>query len=520
MSTTREAAAYWDPYDRAVCADPYPSLRRLREEQPLYYNDKYDFYALTRYDDIMSAFMDGQTYSSARGDIMEQIKANQPVPRGVFIHEDPPSHTVHRGVVTRVFTPKKMAALEPQIREFCARALDPLVGSGEFDFVQDLGMEMPMRVIGMLLGIPEQDLKAVQERTNTLLRTEPGKPMEAVHQEAGAGFEEYIEWRSKHPSDDLMTELLNVEFEDETGKLRRLMREEILVYCSIIAGAGNETTNRLIGWTGKVLGEHPDQRRQIVANRALIPQAIEEILRYEPPGPQIARYVARDIEYYGTKVPAGSVMQLLVISGNRDDRKFVNGDSFDIHRERVPHITFGHGFHVCLGNALARVEGRVALDEVLNRFPDWEVDLENAELSSTSTVRGWESMPVFTNGAKPKPGASRRRAEARAAAQPAAISIAGAQIWKIVLSTPVGPQEMTAHLAIDGNSFTGAMESEMGNEPIKGTVDGKKLSWTMSVTKPMPLKLSFDVTIEGTEMSGNAKLGMFGNAPLTGQLVQ
>ena len=170
----------------------------------------------------------------------------------------------------------------------------------------------------------------------------------------------------------------------------------MIIFCSILAGAGNETTNRLIGWTGKVLAEHPDQRRQIYENRALIPQAIEEILRFEPPGPSVGRYVAKDAEFQGVTIPKGSAILNLVAAANRDDRKFVNGDKFDIHRERVPHLTFGHGFHACLGNALARVEGRIALDEVLARRTDWDVDYENAVIGHTSTARGWEKLPVRT----------------------------------------------------------------------------------------------------------------------------
>ena len=218
----------------------------------------------------------------------------------------------------------------------------------------------------------------------------------------GEGFAEYIDWRIKHPSDDLMTELLNAEFTDETGTKRRLTREEVLVFVNILAGAGNETTNRLIGWTGAVLAEHPDQRRQLVEDRSLIPNAIEEILRYEPPGPAIGRYVARDVEYYGQTVPEGSVMLFLVGSANRDDRRFPDGDRFDIHREMQvnqrlrSHLSFGYGIHACPGAHLARVEGRVALEEVLKRFPEWDVDWEKAKLSSTSTVRGWDTLPVVT----------------------------------------------------------------------------------------------------------------------------
>jgi cytochrome P450 len=397
-----ETAVYWDPYSIELTRDPYPTFKRLREESPLYYNEKHDFYALSRYDDVKEALGDKDTFSSARGAVLEFIKANAAVPSGVFIFEDPPLHTIHRGLLTRVFTPKKMAAIEPLVREYCAKALDPLIGSGKLDFVADLGAQMPMRVIGMLLGIPEEDQQAVRARADAALRTEPGKPQNyaADHDFTGEGFEEYLDWRTEHPSNDLMTELLVAEFVDEKGVTRRLTRQEVLIFVNVIASAGNETTNRLIGWTGKVLAEHPDQRRQIYENRGLIAQAIEEFLRYEPPAPHIARYVARDAEFQGKKLPKGSAIVLLTGAANRDESKFVNGERFDIHRERVPHLTFGYGLHSCLGNALARIEGRVALDEILNRFPEWDIDLENAHLSPTSTVRGWETLPAFIGGAR------------------------------------------------------------------------------------------------------------------------
>jgi cytochrome P450 len=193
-----------------------------------------------------------------------------------------------------------------------------------------------------------------------------------------------------------MTDLLQGEFEDVDGTTRRLTREEVLNYVNLVAAAGNETTTRLIGWTGKVLAEHPDQRRELVEDRSLVPGAIEELLRYEPPSPVQARYVTQDVEHYGETVPAGSVMVLLNASANRDERKFPDGDRFDIHRKIDHHLSFGYGIHFCLGAALARLEGRVALDEVLQRFPTWEVDWDNAVQARTSTVRGWESLPVKT----------------------------------------------------------------------------------------------------------------------------
>jgi cytochrome P450 len=207
-------------------------------------------------------------------------------------------------------------------------------------------------------------------------------------------FAEYIDWRAAHPSDDLMTELLFAEFEDETGTTRRLTRDEVLTYVSVLSGAGNETTNRLIGWMGKVLADHPSQRRELVEDRSLIPKAIEELLRFEPITPHVARYVTRDVELYGRTVPAGTAMLCLSGSANRDDRKFPEPDRFDIHRDVGQHLTFGYGIHYCLGAALARLEGRVALDEVLTRFPVWDVDWDKARRAPTSTVRGWDSLPV------------------------------------------------------------------------------------------------------------------------------
>jgi cytochrome P450 len=290
-----------------------------------------------------------------------------------------------------------MLAVEPKVREFCARSLDPLVGSGGFDFIRDLGAQMPMRTIGMLLGIPEEDQEAIRDRIDAGMRLDEGSmPDSSYAVTSGDDFAEYIEWRAHHPSDDLMTELLNAEFEDETGTLRKLTRTEVLNYVGLLAAAGNETTTRLIGWTGKVLAEHPDQRAELAADPSLIPNAIEELLRYEAPSPVQARYITRDVEHYGTTVPQGNVMLLLTASANRDDRVFPGADRFDIHRKIEHHLSFGYGIHFCLGSHLARLEGRVALDEVLKRFPTWDVDWDHAERAHTSTVRGWERLPVVT----------------------------------------------------------------------------------------------------------------------------
>jgi cytochrome P450 len=391
---------YYDPYDFEIDTDPYPVWKRLRDEQPLYWNEKHEFFALSRFDDVRAGLSDPKTYSSAKGSLLELIKADIQMPPGIFIFEDPPNHDLHRGLLTRVFTPKRMADLEPKIREFCARSLDPVVGTGGFDFIADIGATMPMRTIGMLLGIPEQDQQAIRDVLDAGLRIEEdgGVPNFDGHTGDGSShFAEYIDWRADHPSDDLMTELLNADFVDVDGSRRKLTREEILNYVTLIAGAGNETTTRLIGWAGKVLAEHPDQRADLVADRGLLGSAVEELLRYEAPSPVQARYVTADVEHHGQTVPKGSVMLLLNASANRDERKFADPDRFDIRRSGEQHLSFGFGIHFCLGAALARLEGRIALDEILNRFPTWDVDYANAKQARTSTVRGWETMPVTTS---------------------------------------------------------------------------------------------------------------------------
>jgi cytochrome P450 len=355
---------------------------------------------------VQRCSVDWATYISSKGTIIEIIKevvkGGFDIPAGSIIFEDPPAHDLHRGLLGRVFTPRRMKELEPKVREFCARSLDPLVGAGGFDFVHDLGAPIPMRTIGMLLGIPEADQEAIREQIDAGLRLEEsGMPVvtnKRLAEDQSGLFAEYIDWRAEHPSDDVMTELLQGEFTDADGTRRKLTREEVLGYVNLLAAAGNETTTRLIGWAGKVLAEHPDQRKELAEDRSLVPNTIEELLRYESPSPVQARYVTKDVEHYGETVPEGSVIALLTSAANRDEREFgPDADSFDIRRTIKHHLAFGYGIHFCLGAALARLEGRIALDELMQRFPTWEVDWDNAVQARTSTVRGWESLPVLTS---------------------------------------------------------------------------------------------------------------------------
>jgi cytochrome P450 len=394
---TDGAVVYYDPYDVEIAANPWPTYARLREEAPIYHNERYRFWAISRHNDVEKALANWEAFSNSRSDILELVNSEFDMPKGVMMFEDPPVHTMLRGLMGRVFTPRRMAEIEDQIRQFCVNCLDPHVGSDGFDIVAELASMMPMRVIGMLLGIPESDQIMVRDANDANLRTKPGAPMKVATADKiadGSIYADYVEWRSKNPSDDLMTALLNMEFEDEDGVTRKLHRNEILHYTQVVAGAGNETTGRLIGWLAKVLAEHPDQRREVYEDRSLLTRAVDETLRFEPTGPHVARYMLKDVELYGTTVPAGSAMLLLLGAANRDPRRYADPDTFDIHRDNISHLTFGKGVHYCLGANLARLEGRVALDELLNRWPEWDIDYETAVPAPTSTVRGWERLRI------------------------------------------------------------------------------------------------------------------------------
>jgi cytochrome P450 len=395
MALTMSQDVYYDPYDTALCNDPYPAFRRLRDEAPLYHNEQYDFFALSRFDDVEAALIDRETFQSGRGVILEMIQQNVEIPPGTLIHDEGRIHTIHRSLLSRVFTPKSMLAIEPQVREFCVRKLDELADRDRFDWVKDYAEYIPMQVFGMLLGIPEEDREAVRLQAEEGMHAEPGKPKEySDDQMLGEFYGDYVDYRYQHPGDDVTSRLLFTEFEDADGVQRTLTRAEALVYLSVVAGAGNHTTNRLISWSAKVLADNPDARREIVADRSLIPNAIEETLRYEPSSTQIARSVGEDVELHGQTVPAGSAILLLAGSANRDERQFDDPDRYDIHRTIGHHLTFGYGSHFCLGAALARLEGRVALDEALNRFSAWELDHDNLQMGSLTGVRGYEALPV------------------------------------------------------------------------------------------------------------------------------
>lgn len=390
------SAVHYDPYDVDIDIDPYPTWSRLRDEAPLYRNDEHDFYALSRWDDVRAALFDWDTYRSGRGTVLEIARAGVEIPPGILLFEDPPIHDAHRELLSRVFTPRRMLDLEPLVRSYCVKALDALVGRDEFDIIAEFGVEIPLRTIGFLFGIPEADQDVYRRTTDAAISTD-GTPVTFDQSSFDAVLSvlgDYVDWRSRNPGDDLMTELLNAEVDEPDGSRRPLTRDEVVTYASMVAGAGNETATRLIGFTAQLLAQHPDQRRLLVEDPRLVPNAIEEILRLESPSPAQARHVQHDVELHGTTVPEGSIMLLLNGAANRDGRHWTEPDRFDIHRDEGAHLAFGYGLHFCLGAALARLEGRVALEEILRRWAEWDVDVDRGRMAHTASVRGWGYLPV------------------------------------------------------------------------------------------------------------------------------
>jgi cytochrome P450 len=389
---------YWDPFDVAIDTDPYETWRRMRDEAPLYRNDAHDFWALTRFEDVEGAHRDPKTYSSSHGTVLE-IMADRPMKTGQMIFLDPPDHTQLRTLVSRAFTPRRVGRLEERIRELSIAFLDAQSGRDTFDYVQDFGARLPAMVIASLLGVPLADQERVRELIDLVFHIEEGVGMIndtsfgaqiELHQYLSGQMEE----RKAQPRDDMLTDLVDAEVTDVDGTARRLSMPECAGFANLLISAGTETVARLLGWAAVVLDRHPDQRAELAADPTLIPNTVEELLRYEAPSPVQGRWTTRPVELHGQVLPENAKVLLITGAAGRDERKYPDADRFDIHRSFDHHVSFGYGIHFCLGAALARMEGRIALEETLRRHPTWQVDHDNARRLHTSTVRGWINVPV------------------------------------------------------------------------------------------------------------------------------
>ncbi len=392
------ADVYWDPFDTDLDTDPYETWRRMRDEAPLYRNDRYDFWALTRFADVEAAHRDAKTFCSGHGTVLELMNP-EPYPGGQMIFMDPPDHTRLRALVSRAFTPRRIEALEERIRELSADFLDRLSGRDSFDYVQDFAVYLPSMVISSLLGVPLGDQEMLRKLIDQVFHIEPGVGMiNDVSLTAQIEINSYIRSQLEEclarPRDDMLTDLSVAEI-DEGGVTRALTVAEAADFANLLISAGTETVARLLGWASVILAEHPDQRAELAADASLLPNAVEELLRYEAPSPVQGRWTTREVELHGVVLPAGSKVLLLTGAAGRDERAYPGAERFDIHRNFDLHMSFGYGIHFCLGAALARMEGRIALEETLKRYPEWEVDHPHVVRLHTSTVRGFAQVPIL-----------------------------------------------------------------------------------------------------------------------------
>ena len=392
----------YNPYAFAVHDDPYAVYARLRDEAPAYWNPDLRFWALSRFDDVLEAFRDFGTFSSPGGVALES-RRDRSRERPAFeqmIEMDPPDHTVFRQLVSRVFTVRRMAEMEDEVRRIVAGYVDAVVERGEADLVADITSPFPMDVISAVLGISEADRPFLRRVADQVLVREDGSmqmpqgAMEAMFEMVGY-FQEDLDRRRTSRGVGLITDLLALEVDG-----RALTEPELLGFCVLLVIAGHETTTKLVSNAVEVLSRHPGQRDELVADPGLTPGAVEEVLRFHNSTQYMHRTVTRDHEMHGGQMHEGDSVLLLIGAANHDGREFgPTAEDFDLHRRPERHLAFGYGAHFCLGAALARLEGRVALEEVHRRLPDYEVDHDAKVRFHSSNVTGWASLPIrFTPG--------------------------------------------------------------------------------------------------------------------------
>jgi cytochrome P450 len=394
----------FNPYSYEFHEDPFPFYRELRDHWPCYHNPDLGFWALSRYDDVLAALHDPDAYCSRYGITLEQ---NSALP--MLLTTDPPAHTELRRMVSRAFTPRRIADLEPEVRGLAVRFLEGLVANDEGDLIADYAARLPMDVIARMLGVPEADEAQLRDWTNALLDREEGKPdvtpagiAAATHLfEYFTGFvaERRAIARAGNAPDDLTTALCAAPAGSEG-----LRDDQVVGFLFLLIIAGNETTTKLLANCLLALQQHPGERAKVAADLSRVPDAIEEILRFEGSTQLMARTLTRDVEQHGERMPEGAKVLLLLGSANRDERVWDRPDEFDIDRvSSVQHVGFGHGIHVCLGAALARLEMRVSLEEIFRVMPRYEIDETGCTRVHSGNVRGWASVPI-RSGADRRPG--------------------------------------------------------------------------------------------------------------------
>lgn len=384
----------YNPYLWETQHNPYPVYARMRDEAPVYCNPDLGFYALSRHADVLAAHKDPVTFVSSHGVTLEGGEAGQ----DLLITKDPPRHDWHRKVVSRVFTPRRVNGLEPFMREYCAQLLDPFVGEPGFDVVEQFSIQLPLAVIGELLGIPESKRQEVHHLADRLFtRDETGTvPEDAAAAQIELGMLLYgiIVDRRQHLGDDVISLLISSEVVDDEGNGWHLTDEELATRVLELAFAGHETVARLVANGVVALAWYPDQRAELVADHSLLPRAVEEMLRWDAPSHYQGRWTSTDVTLHDTTIPADSRVVLVTGAANHDDRVYEHPGHFDLHREIDTTVSFGYGVHFCLGASLARLESRIAFDEFLSRFPEYAIDESGIERMRSSNVRGLAKLPI------------------------------------------------------------------------------------------------------------------------------
>ena len=395
MTTDTAAPVRYSPYDYQIHEDPYPVYARLRREAPLYRNDDLDFWALSRHEDVLAGFRNPAQLSNRFGVSLDPAAYGPDAHRAMsFLASDPPDHTRMRALVSKAFTPRRVAELEDGVRRLAVEHVEAAVERGSFDFVADFAGLLPMDVISELMGVPQADRAELRRLADLLMhRVEglndvPPEGMEAALTMAGY-FDEMVQTRKTRPTDDLTSALLGaVDGRD------RLVDDEIISFLFLMVVAGNETTTKLLanawywGW------RFPDQRAKVFVDRGRIPDWVEETLRYDTSSQMLLRVTTGDVALHGTVLPDGQRVLLLVGSANRDADVFAEPDRYDIDRDTSKLVSFGSGRHFCLGAALARLEARVGLEELLHRVADYEIEAVGAERVHSINVRGFAHLPT------------------------------------------------------------------------------------------------------------------------------
>ncbi|GFG50248.1 cytochrome P450 [Mycolicibacterium agri] len=395
----------FDPFSQDFFDGAYDTYRRLRTEAPIYYNKKWDFWALTRYDDVAPATKDHETFSSAKGATLDMVKAHDdaiPVPK-VITSMDPPEHQKMRRLVSNVFTPRAIAALEDMVAEKIYERIEAC-NPERFDVVADFSALFPNEVITTMLGVPKEDRDQIRRWLDLLLERRPGEiavPKEGYEASMKTGLYYYdlVQRRRTQPRDDMISRLIETEIERD-GVVEKLTDVDITGFATMLGGAGAETVTKLVGNAIVAFADFPDQWRRLREDRSKIPAAVEELLRYEAPSQYQIRTATRDVTYYGTTIPQGAAVLLVTGSALRDERKFDDPDRLNIDRERKMgfNLAFGYGVHSCLGAALARMEARIALDALLDLIPEYGIDRSGLRRVAMSNVCGFSNVPVRRTG--------------------------------------------------------------------------------------------------------------------------